>query len=270
MQRSLAAGIVLLAGGVLAFAAFQRHQPDIKAAAVQQTVAKPAVPATKLKAAGLPNDFKATAPLPDSLAWTADEPLARSKVLAYAALFQAWGANYQGADACLQAESLGLRCRSGRGGLAELRASNRPAVLQMRDNQDQEFFATLTQLGPKTASFAIGARTTTVALGALASQWSGYYSLLWRVPPTMQRHVQEGDRGPAVEWLSKQLAQVQGGTAKTGKDLVFDEGLARQVKQFQFAQGLTPDGVVGPQTLMRLAGAADQAAPKLISERGEK
>ncbi|MGA9991139.1 MAG: peptidoglycan-binding protein, partial [Thiobacillaceae bacterium] len=199
-----------------------------------------------------------------------DQPRSRSKVLAYAALFRAWGANYQGADPCLQAESLGLRCRSGRGGLAELRESNRPAVLQMRDDQDQEFFATLTALGPKTASFAIGAKTTTVALGALASQWSGYYSLLWRVPPAMQRRVQQGDRGPAVGWLSRQLAQVQGGTAKTDENLVFDDALARQVKQFQFAQGLTPDGVVGRQTLMRLAGAADQAAPKLFRERGEK
>ncbi|HYP69096.1 MAG TPA: AAA family ATPase [Thiobacillaceae bacterium] len=268
MWRSFAAGTALLAGGALAFAAFQRYQPDTKGAAMPQTVASPALPTTKV--AGLRNDAKAPTPVSDSLAWPAGEPRARSKALAYAALLRAWGADYQGADACLQAESLGLRCRSGRGGLAELREANRPAILQMRDNQDQEFFATLTALGPKTATFAIGATTTTVALGALASQWSGYYSLLWRVPPAVQRIVQQGDRGPAVEWLSTQLAQVQGRTAKTGKDQVFDDDLTRQVRQFQFVQGLTPDGRVGPLTLMRLASAADQAAPTLVRERREQ
>jgi len=40
-----------------------------------------------------------------------------------------------------------------------------------------------------------------------------------------------------------------------------------QVKQFQLAQGLVPDGVVGPQTMMQLSSAADMNAPKLNRER---
>ena len=51
---------------------------------------------------------------------------------------------------------------------------------------------------------------------------------------------------------------------------VFDEAMVRQVKQFQLAQGLIPDGTVGAQTMMRLSGAADMTAPKLIREQGEK
>ena len=39
VRRSFAVGTALLAGGVLAFAAFQRHQPEIKALALQQTAA---------------------------------------------------------------------------------------------------------------------------------------------------------------------------------------------------------------------------------------
>jgi general secretion pathway protein A len=44
----------------------------------------------------------------------------------------------------------------------------------------------------------------------------------------------------------------------------------RQVKQFQLVQGLTPDGTVGYQTMMRLSSAADLTAPKLSREQGEK
>jgi murein L,D-transpeptidase YcbB/YkuD len=50
---------------------------------------------------------------------------------------------------------------------------------------------------------------------------------------------------------------------------MFDDSLVRQVKQFQFTHGLTPDGSAGPQTLILLVSLADQAAPKLLHEQGE-
>ena len=147
---------------------------------------------------------------------------------------------------------------------------NRPAVLLLRDEQGREFHAALVALEDKTATFAIGAETRTVALGALAAQWSGQYTLLWRMPPDARENIRSGERGPAVAWLSRQLAQAQGRTAETGKEPLFDEALLRQVKQFQLAEGLIPDGAVGPQTLMRLAGVADKTAPKLSRKQGEK
>jgi general secretion pathway protein A len=268
MQQWIAAGLIVLVGGILALAAL-REQPGSKLATAQQTVAEPALPAANMTAGSPPRDTQAEAALPDTLVWPADESSARSKELAYAALFRVWGADYQGADPCLQAETLGLRCQAGRGGLDDLRKSNRPAVLSMHDTHGNEFFATLTGLGPDTATFAIGTHSVTVALAALASQWSGYYSLLWRVPPVTQRVIRPGDRGPDVEWLSRQLAQVQGRAVDTRSDWVFDETLVRQLKQFQLSQGLIPDGHAGPQTLVRLVGLADRAAPKLLGEQGK-
>jgi general secretion pathway protein A len=267
MRRLLTAGLIVLVGGVLAVAAFL--ELPATEVSTDQTVAQPGLPTPSMKATSPPKDIKAEAALPDELVWPTDEPNARSKEQAYAALFRAWGADYQGADPCLQAETLGLRCRAGRGGLDELRNSNRPAVLSMRDQQGNEFFATLTALGPETATFAIGTHSATVAIGALASQWSGYYSLLWRVPPVTQSVIRPGDRGPDVEWLSKQLAQVQGRAVETRGDWMFDEPLVRQLKAFQLSQGLIPDGNAGPQTLVRLMGLADQAAPKLVAEPGK-
>jgi general secretion pathway protein A len=73
-----------------------------------------------------------------------------------------------------------------------------------------------------------------------------------------------------VAWLSRQLAQVQGQVVDANKDPLFDDVLVRQVKQFQLARGLVPDGAVGPQTVMRLAGVGDQTAPTLLRQQGEK
>ncbi len=123
-------------------------------------------------------------------------------------------------------------------------------------------------LDDKTATFVIGAETRTVALGALAAQWAGQYTLLWRMPPDAHENIRLGERGPAVQWLIRQLAQAQGQVADTSSAAVFDDALERQVKQFQLAQGLVPVGVVGPQTLMRLAGVGDRTAPELQPRQG--
>jgi len=264
-MRKLGAGAVLLAGAALALAVYWKEQgePKLKPAAVPAKIAAPAAPAP-------PASKPAAVAPPDTLEWPADLALADSRALAYADLFRAWGADYQGRDACKQAESLGLRCYSARAGLDELRESNRPAVLLLRDAQGREFHATLTALGDKTASFSLGTQTTTVAIGALAAQWTGQYTLLWRMPADAHENIHAGERGAAVAWLARQLALARGDAADAGEDTQFDQALLQQVKQFQLAEGLIPDGVVGPRTLMHLAAVADEAAPRLSRKPGGK
>jgi len=220
---------------------------------------------------------KPVAALPNALEWPATLPLSRSEDMAYTALFRTWGAGNLEKDlgngnACSQAEAAGLHCLTMRGGLDELRQLNLPAVLHMQDKQGRKFYATLTMLDHNSATFAVGSETKTVDLTALAQQWSGDYTLLWRKPPVAGKTLRMGDRGADVEWLNKQLVQLDGKAAEAGKDQVFGEAMMRQVKQFQLSQGLVPDGVVGPQTMMQLGSAADVTAPKLhrASEQGVK
>ena len=261
MTRPLLAALILVAGGALTWT-FYQHEP-------RESGTVPVAP-TKVAPAAQIRPATAKTVLPETLDWPQDIPGPRSKAIAYAALFRAWGAQYEGGDACQQAVGLGLRCRTARGGLDDLRQFNRPAVLQIRDArmQNQTYSATLVGLDAKSATFAIGAKTTTVALGALASQWSGHYTLLWRNQPDAPRTVRPGERGPAAQWLSKQLAQVQGGAAEA--DPVFDDAMAYRLKQFQLTQGLVPDGTLGPQTLMRLSSVADKTAPTLLYARGRR
>jgi general secretion pathway protein A len=268
LPRALAASVILLVCAALALAVYLKEQREPGSVAVQPGIAAPV--AAAMPANAVHPEARPEAALPDILEWPADVPFGDSRPLAYAALFRAWGADYQGGDACRQAEGLGLRCHVARGGLDELRELNRPAVLLLRDGQGRDFHATLSVLDDKTAGFALGAQTRTVAIGALALQWSGQYTLLWRVPPDARENMRPGERGPAVAWLSRQLALAQGRAAESDKDPLLDQVLLRQVKQFQLAEGLIPDGVVGPRTLMRLAGVADKTAPKLSRKHGEK
>ncbi len=271
-RRLLGLGLVLAAGAALALAVYRADEGDFRsvppANAPSNANVKSSTAEAKQTAAANPAPAK-SAPQPappvaaaENLEWPSSEPFAANRDLAYTALFRAWGENFRGdADACRQAEGLGLRCRSARGGLDELRELDRPAVLRMRNDRGEEFNATLTALDGKSASFTFGSQTRTVSLGALAAQWSGYYTLLWRMPPQVRDTIRLGERGPAAQWLAEQLAHAQGRTATP--DQVFDDALAREVKRFQLAHGLIPDGAVGPQTVMRLASVGDTAAPRL-------
>jgi general secretion pathway protein A len=283
MLRPIGVGLALVAGAALAVAMYQHETPAppmLDVAEPVQGIANPApglanpAPDIANPAPGIANPAPPTA-LPtldaaQTLEWPADVPRSRSRSMANAALFHAWGAAYRGTDACREAEQLGLRCRTARGGLDELRQLNRPAVLLMRDGAGQEFHALLTGLENNSANFMIGTETKNVALDAVAAQWSGNYTVLWRIPPGVHELIRPGERGPSVQWLSEQLAQVQEDALVPGKDPVFDDDLVRRVKQFQLLHGLIPDGRVGAQTLMRLSSAADRSAPKLSPRQGDK
>jgi len=195
--------------------------------------------------------------------WPGDDLVARSQPLAWGALYRAWGLEQGAGDPCRQAARQGLRCRSARGGLDELRRLDRPAVLELRNGRGQAWFATLTGIDDGAATVEIDTESRKLPLEALGAQWSGQYVLLWRLPPEASETLRAGDRGPAVAWLARQLAKAQGRTIDPGRDAVFDEALVRQVRQFQLAQGLIPDGAVGPQTLVRIAGIGDDKAPRL-------
>ena len=262
-QRALAVGLMLVAGAALVLLVNRLEQRE-GAPAAQPAVAEPVAAAERPPRPGAHAGATAMA----EADWPDDGLRGRSQELAFAALFRAWGQGYPGGDACREAVRAGMRCRVARSGLEELRHLNRPAVLTLRNSRGQEFHAALTGLDDNTATLAIGAETKQVTLGALADQWSGHYTLLWRMPPEASDNIRQGERGPAVAWLGRQLAQAQRRAVDPNAAPVFDDALARHVKQFQLAEGLIPDGAVGPQTLLRLSGIADSAAPRLVPKPG--
>ncbi|MEW6418115.1 MAG: AAA family ATPase [Nitrospirota bacterium] len=206
------------------------------------------------------------------LDWPADEPIYRSKELAYQSLLKQWGVIYKsdGGSACQQAKTQGLSCLGARGSLHSLLNLNRPAVLKLFNDQGKVFYATLTAIQGQTATFIIGTKLRIVDVKDIAPRWLGDYTLLWRIPPRYQGPFKRGDRGPVVQWLDRQLTLIQGRKAQPGENSVYDDVLVRQVKKFQLSEGLTPDGIVGPQTLICLNSAAGTGDPVLIDRRKGK
>jgi general secretion pathway protein A len=107
----------------------------------------------------------------------------------------------------------------------------------------------LVGLTDRQATLHSAGRSFVLDLPALASVWRGEFATFWRTPPGWR----EGSDRSA--WLEQQLAPAAGSAAQP---------LRERVHAFQLAEGLPPDGLAGPMTLMRLNRAAGVEEPRLL------
>jgi murein L,D-transpeptidase YcbB/YkuD len=56
-----------------------------------------------------------------------------------------------------------------------------------------------------------------------------------------------------IAWLRQQFATIDGRTTASNAGQAYDEELKRRVAAFQQVESLTPDGIAGEETLVRLA-----------------
>ncbi len=201
-----------------------------------------------------------------ALQWSADTDHWLHEALAVRALFQLWRIEIEpvGVEtACQMAEQRTLRCLRGNDGLDSVRALNSPAIIELRQSDGPNFLATLVSIDGEMARIAIGGESTEFPVDRLGAQWTGEYTLLWRTPPGRLRVIGPGAQGADVAWVDRLLARWEGADPDARRSDVFTAAMAERVRVFQRAHGLADDGIVGPMTLVRLGGYADEAVPML-------
>lgn len=166
-----------------------------------------------------------------------------------------------GGEVCATAQRHGLRCLSLNGTWPQLRGINRPAVLEFVLPNGERRYAALVQVTDGKAELVLGEAAGVFALGDVLSLWKGAALLLWRPPEGRTKPVVPGERSEWVRWLRERLGAAAG---PGGEENYFDEGLQARVIAFQAERGLSPDGVVGPQTMLFLdKKTGDTAGPRL-------
>ncbi|PHV34665.1 peptidoglycan-binding protein [Janthinobacterium sp. BJB312] len=242
-----------VAGGVLAGAVvtaalawhFMPHAPATVAVATAPAVVAPAAPA----AASVP------APAPASV------PDRNAMLRQLASL---WGEQLPAGDACQAGARAGLRCLHSRGGIAELRVLDRPALLALRDGEGREQLALLTRLQDETATLMLDGKQQSLPLSQLAQRSDGAFTTFWRAPRGWRDEVPLGARGADVDWLAQRLAQ-QRGLPAPAANLPLDAEMQGQLRAFQQSQNLRADGLAGPKTYIRLMQLGDNSEPRLSS-----
>jgi general secretion pathway protein A len=274
MSRIAVLGIGLLGGGALAgivalalHSAPQRPVPAASAPAAtapQGSVLASAAqwPASAPVAATSPAPASAAADAEAVKSWLQGAPRNENDV--WQQLGTLWNLALPDVDACQAAQQHQVQCwRSGGTNLATVRQLGRPGLITLHDGERRPAYAVLTGLNDQDAQLRAGDQNLRMPLTLLAAYWRGDFAMLWRTPPGYGSKP-AGANAALAPWMDAQLKKLSGQGEGAGN--APDAPLKSRIAQFQVTQGLTPDGVAGPITLMQLNRAAGIDEPRLKTE----
>jgi general secretion pathway protein A len=255
--------VLVILGVVLATTYYKSEPPnDNKLEESELIVPEPIVPVT-----AMPEPI-----LHDNLQWPANIPIKNSIKNTFQTLFSKWNVSYsQGYNdsMCTFATTKGLNCLHKKGNLRSLLLLNRPAALQLFNDQGQSYYIAMTSLTGETATVIIGSESIDIPVSIIESHWFGDYIILWRPPPDYPGPIHSGHSGTVVQWLDNQLAVLNDRPLSLLDSPTYGIELETEVKKFQVLEGLIPDGVVGAHTIIHLNTATDRDVPKLFSSYEE-
>ncbi|MCW7539129.1 AAA family ATPase [Aquabacterium sp. A7-Y] len=193
-------------------------------------------------------------------------PVVRSENEAWRELARAWQVQIPDNDdnPCETARRQQLQCFRSSSGLALIRQLGRPGILTLHDENERTVYALLIALGEDKATLRMRGVSQTLSLASLARMWRGEFATYWRAPPNYGGS--DSPAGPSADWLGERLSRLPGGP-RPGDGALDEAALKARVHAFQVAQGLKPDGVAGPVTLMQLNRATGVDEPRLQIER---
>ncbi len=248
-ERRAAAGASASAASAPASAVAQAAPASASASAVASaaSAATAAASAASATAAAAPADPK-----------TVLASAFRSEKDAWRALATLWKLTLDDGEPCAAAAKQQLQCFRSSSTLALIRLLDRPVLLTLQGG-GKPAYALLTGLSMRQATLRTEAGLQSLPLASLAELWRGEFATLWRTPPGYAD-------GAPVDWLSTQLAAAQGQPAPSAPTR-FDAALRSRLNAFQVAQGLKPDGLAGPLTLMQINRASGVDEPQLQDER---
>jgi general secretion pathway protein A len=237
----------------------RRIMPPAVAMAPSNSTVAPVTPPSAAAPAVMPKPRSTLAALLDTKT--------RDRDAAFGSLFAIWGEDYaarRGEPGCEFARRAGLRCLMKTGTWKVLRRLDLPAMLTLTTPNGDRHYATMTALHDDAATLDVAGERLTFPLAEIERFWDGAFVALWRTPNLATADLRPGMSSRDVAWLRQQLAN--GGTPE--RTTVYDDELKRRVVAFQRANGLTPDGIVGDETLVRLtAMATDARMPSLTKAR---
>ena len=185
---------------------------------------------------------------------------------AWRLLAAAWSLQLDDGDPCRLAQRRQVQCFRSSTSLALIRQLDRPGIVSLHGDQGRVAYALLTGLHGTNATLRAGGRTFDVPLASLVTLWRGDFATFWRAPEGWRSDIMGSGSAPVAEWLSTQLARAQEQPAP-GRNEATEGALRSRIAAFQLAQGLKPDGLVGPMTLMQLNRASGVDEPRLDAQR---
>lgn len=163
-----------------------------------------------------------------------------------------------------------LHCLTEQGDWEDLRRYNLPAILSLqlpKPTSPQTGYIVLRALEGDTATLHVpetNGDPLRLDIKRINTYWNGKFTLLWRLQTTVP-FIKPGMVGEPVIWLQQRLALAEGHT-EVAQPLsnVFDTALKARVENFQRANALQADGLVGQRTMPLLNNLAPEPGTPLL------
>lgn len=176
---------------------------------------------------------------------------------AYTQLLESWSINSvvsNRTEFCATANRSGLKCES----LLDLEMDGllsieRPGIIRLSESDDQTSLHFLSAIQGNTARLSNANGRQDVSVEELLVRWDGYYLYLWQAPPGYTSSLSLGMKNSSVlDWLQSRLFAWNPSFEQLISGGVYSEAIRDRVRDFQLAENLEPDGVLGKATIVRL------------------
>lgn len=168
------------------------------------------------------------------------------------------------ASACDGVSGTGYACLRDTGSWSKIEKLGLPVILTLQDQTTRLLiFSGFSARGLLVGS---GEDMLEVSRDAIERQWLGEYLVVWPQAPDWPAQISRGESGAAVD-IVMGMAEFADPSWTGGE--VFDSGFESWLISFQRRNGLDPDGIVGPNTLIYLM-APTITQPRLITAKEER
>ncbi|MFL1453634.1 ExeA family protein [Marinobacter sp. GN3S48] len=196
------------------------------------------------------------------------ESHSQSRAGAFRDLFELWGREYEPADnpdPCIYARIRGLSCLARQGARRSLEVLNRPAVLELRNNEGQRRYVTIRHLEGDQVVLAMAGNSRVVAFDSIEPYWFGDFTVLWQLPPYMDDSEDSTDSDTEQLWLSSRMMELADlhADGRQESDQVKRMETREQVRWYQQQKGLTVDGIAGAMTVIQINNDLNESGPRL-------
>lgn len=226
---------------------------EVELLPVQRNVETPSPAVESASASVAVASVSSSAPITETPApaeeifWSRDNTQVTQELLAYLG-----ATKVDARDPCSLSATQSYACeRSEISTWNELKELNRPAVLTLVTEDKKLAYALIIGLSEESVLLRKAGVEFTLPWAKLAALWNGGLVYAWYRPEGYDSPISVGHRGPAVNWLAEQFAQMDQQTQPLTRN-AYNDKLKKRVALFQSSQGMKPDGIVGEQTLRRL------------------
>ncbi len=129
---------------------------------------------------------------------------------------------------------------------------NRPAILIMSTPEKFSTYLVLIGLNAENALLLNEQQEKIIMpLAKLGRDWTGEAVYVWKRPPAFSDTILLGDSSATVAWVAQQFAKLDKQKEPLSDDL-FSLALQERIKIFQRSKGISADGTINEQTLLKL------------------